>query len=57
MSCSKLKPWETVVFPWGTAVRHRKGRYETIILRDGQEIDVSGYNVTLSDSGIHILFD
>lgn len=52
---SNLNPWEVVTFPWGTAVRHTKGRWETLILNDGQEIDVSHMDVILHDNGIEFL--
>lgn len=47
-----LKPWEAVKFEWGGGVRHRKGKWQTIFLKDGQEIDVSEMNVILHDNGI-----
>jgi hypothetical protein len=51
----KLKPYEVVEFSWGTAVRHRKGKWETLFLKpDGQEIDVSKMNVVLHDNGIEM---
>jgi hypothetical protein len=49
----ELKPWEVVEFPWGAAVRHTKGRWQTVVLSpSGQELDVSELNVELSASGI-----
>lgn len=51
-----LKPWETVEFTWGCAVRHRKGEWETIILKpDAQEIDVRHLKVVLHDNGIEFI--
>ncbi len=51
-----FKPWEVVEFPWGIAVRHRKGKWETIILRNsGQEIDVSDVNIILHENGIEFV--
>jgi hypothetical protein len=50
---NEFKPWEVVKFPWGSAVRHAKGRWAKIFLSpDGQEIDVSELNVELHDNGI-----
>jgi hypothetical protein len=50
---AELKPWEVVEFPWGTAVRHAKGRWQTVFISpSGQELDVSELNVELSASGI-----
>lgn len=51
-----LKPWETVAFPWGAAVRHRNGRWEKIFISpDAQEINVSNLNVILHDNGIEFI--
>lgn len=48
-----LHPWETVEFPWGVGVRHRNGRWETVILKPtGFEIDVSKLIVNLTVLGI-----
>lgn len=52
METPKLKPWESVAFSWGAAVRHRKGGWETLISSNGQELDVRGMNVILHDNGI-----
>jgi hypothetical protein len=53
---SEIKPWEVVKFPWGTAVRHVKGRWERVFIApSGQELDVSGLNVRLHDNGIEFL--
>ncbi len=52
----QLKPWETVEFPWGGAVRHRKGKWTHInLFPDGQEIKVDHLNVELTDDGIIFL--
>jgi hypothetical protein len=52
---TEFKPWEVVKFPWGSAIRHTKGRWEKIFLSpDGQEIDVSKINVNLYDNGIEL---
>lgn len=49
----ELQPWEVVRFPWGTAVRHAKGRWDRIFISpSGQELDVSKLNVTLYNTGI-----
>lgn len=50
-----LLAWETVEFPWGVAVRHRKGSWETLLFPDGQEMDVSKMNVILHDKGIEFV--
>ena len=56
MGVLKLKPWEVVEFDWGTAVRHRSGRWDTVFIRPtGQEIDVSGIDVILHDNGIEFI--
>jgi hypothetical protein len=50
---NEFKPWEVVKFPWGSAVRHAKGRWQTVFLSpSGQAIDVSELNVYLCDDGI-----
>lgn len=49
----KLSPWEVVVFPWGTAVRHVKGEWTNVFISPtGREIDVTGLNVELTNVGI-----
>lgn len=51
-----LKPYEVVEFSWGTAVRHRNGKWENIFIRpSGQEIDVSKLDVVLSENGIEFV--
>ena len=52
-----MKPWEVVEFPkWGAAIKHRaSGRWDIIIFRDGQQIDVSNMIVILSDECIQII--
>jgi hypothetical protein len=37
---SEIKPWEVVNFPWGTVVRHRKGKWTNIVFYDGQELNL-----------------
>lgn len=52
MGC-ELNPWECVTFSWGTAIRHRKGKWDKLFLSpSGQEVDVSGLDVILHDNGI-----
>lgn len=52
----QLQPWETHEFPWGSAIKHRKGGWETIFLKpDGLEIDVRRRPVILTDYGIEFL--
>ncbi len=53
---TEINPWEVVEFSWGTAVRHRKGKWETLILRpNGQEIDVSNLDLILHENGIEFV--
>ncbi len=47
----ELNPWETVEFQWGTATRHRKGRWDSVFL-DGVKIDVSDLDVLLTEERI-----
>lgn len=52
----QLKPYEVVEFEWGTAVRHRNGKWEHIFIRpSGQEINVSKLDVVLHDNGIEFV--
>ncbi|MGM0846931.1 MAG: hypothetical protein ACQEUT_18385 [Bacillota bacterium] len=52
----ELNPWEVVRFSWGTAVRHRKGKWVTAFLfPSAQEIDLSDVDVILHDNGIEFL--
>lgn len=55
METSELMPWETVEFEWGVAVRHRKGPWQTLLFSDGQELDVSKFNIILHDNGIEFI--
>lgn len=56
MSIVDLKPWEVHEFPWGSAIKHRNGRWEKIFLKpDGLEIDVRHRPVILTDYGIEFL--
>lgn len=48
----EFRPWEVHAFPWGTAVKKRNGDWTTVILNDGQEIDVTHFNVILHENGI-----
>lgn len=52
-----MKPWEVVEFPrWGAAIKHRaSGNWDTVIFRDGQQLDVSKMIVELHDNGIEII--
>lgn len=53
---TKLEAWETVKFPWGTAVRHRKGRWTNVYLYpEAQEINVEHLDVILHDNGIEFI--
>lgn len=47
----ELNPWETVKFQWGSATRHRKGRWDNVTL-DGVTIDVSDLDVLLTEERI-----
>lgn len=55
MDAVKFLPWETVQFPWGAAVRHRKGDWQLVYLKNGSEIDIKGLNVILHDNGIEFV--
>jgi hypothetical protein len=51
-----LSPWESVKFSWGTAVRHRKGRWTNVFLfPDAQEINVEHLDVILHENGIEFI--
>ena len=51
-----LQPWEVIEFPWGTGVRHRKGKWSKLFIKpNGQEIDVEGLDVILHDNGIEFM--
>lgn len=53
---AEMKPWVVVEFDWGTAVRHRNGRWDTLFISpSGQEIDVSELDVVLHDNGIEFI--
>jgi len=47
----ELNPWEVREFPWGSAMKHRKGKWSIIFIGD-QQINVEKYNVILRDGGI-----
>lgn len=47
----ELNPWEVHEFPWGTAVKHRKGNWTHIFIGD-QQLNVEKYNVILHRGGI-----
>jgi len=50
-----MKPWEVVRFPWGTAVRHRKGKWDVAFLSpDAFEVDLRRLKAELTDEGIFI---
>lgn len=50
-----MKPWEVVRFSWGTAVRHRKGKWNVAFLSpDAYEINLEDVDAELSDAGIFI---
>lgn len=49
---TKLNPYEVHEFKWGTAIKHRKGKWKKCFLNGGQIIDVTDLNVTLHDNGI-----
>lgn len=54
----ELKPWETVEFPWGTAVRKRRGEWTNLYLKPtGHEINLEemGIKVILHDNGIEFI--
>lgn len=51
-----LQPWEVVSFPWGSAVRHRNGKWTHLFLSpDAQEINVEHLNVVLHENGIEFI--
>ncbi|WP_179107175.1 hypothetical protein [Sediminibacillus massiliensis] len=51
-----FKPYEVVEFDWGTAVRHRNGKWEKLFISpDGQEIDVTNIEVILHGNGIEFI--
>lgn len=53
---TELLPWETVSFSWGTAVRHRGGKWTNLFLYpDAQEINVEHLDVILHDNGIEFV--
>lgn len=55
---TELNPWESVEFPWGSAVRKRNGEWTHIFLKpDGQEINLEQYGikVILHDNGIEFI--
>jgi len=47
-----IKAWEVYVFQWGTAIRHRRGKWQKVFLTGGQEIDVSNMDVIIDEYGI-----
>jgi hypothetical protein len=48
-------PWEVVKFPWGSAVRHRRGRWFVALLSpDAYEVDLRSVKAKLTDAGIFI---
>lgn len=58
MKVTPLMPWETVEFPWGSAVRKRKGEWTHIFLKpNGQEINLedNGIKVMLHENGIEFI--
>lgn len=53
MAVVPMKPYEVVEFDWGTAVRHRNGKWEKIFISPSvQEINVTNLNVILHENGI-----
>ena len=56
-------PWEVYEFSWGTAVKHRKGRWSSAFIsnKDGTEsqyIDftkIHGTSIEIDDAGIRFL--
>jgi hypothetical protein len=51
-----LDPWEVIDFPWGTGVRHRKGRWTNIFIKPlGEGINVEHLNVVLHANGIEFI--
>jgi len=53
-----INSFEVCVFPWGTAVRQfrgKRGKWQKVFLKGGQEIDVSNMNVILDEYGITFL--
>ena len=54
----RLKPWEVVEFPWGTAIKQRRGKWTHLCLRpDGQVVNVENVDVILHDNGIEFKGD
>ena len=52
----ELLPYEVYKFPWGSAIKHRSGKWEKIFLTpNAQEIDVSELSVIIHENGIEFL--
>lgn len=51
----KLHPYAVHQFEWGTAFKHRCGRWEKIIFPDGQEINVSRMSIIVHENGIEFI--
>lgn len=51
-----LKPWEVHVFPWGSAVKKRNGKWTHIFIA-GQEVNVENIEVILHENGIEFVIN
>lgn len=51
---TELRPWEVREFAWGTAVKHKKGEYTNLFLRNGEEITLDKYEAEVSSEGFTI---
>ena len=54
MNRIRMQPWEVYEFPWGSAVKHVKGKWDKLFIKpDAQEIDVSVLHIELGNQGIY----
>ena len=51
MKVVKLYPWEVHEFPWGVAIKKRKGKWTHVFVQD-QELNVENIEVELHENGI-----
>ncbi|MCG5104442.1 hypothetical protein [Oceanobacillus alkalisoli] len=51
-----LLPYEVYEYSWGSAVKHRNGKWDKVFLKpDAQEIDVSNIEVVIHETGIEFI--
>lgn len=51
-----LLPYEVYEFEWGSAVKHRNGKWERVFLSpNAQEIDLSNLEVIIHENGIEFI--